>query len=135
MLLAALGIGFGLVLSGQLAGDWSPDSLSARGASAWWVGAALAVASVAMVAMAVWPRFHAADLSGGIAYWGHVASYGSVQEFSEALEGNAMAAPDRTVHQLWHLSRLVRRKYAWIRRSMCVAGVAVLIIGAALFFG
>lgn len=129
MLLAALGIGFGLVLSGQLAGDWSPENLSTTGEWAWWVGATCAATSVAVAAAAIWPRFHADDVRNGIAYWGHVAAYSSIEEFDAAFDGEAMGVHERTRHQLWHLSRVVARKYALIRWAMVLAAGAIVTIG------
>src|SRR5664279_417920 len=45
VLLAALGIGFGAVLGGQLADGWDSSSLSRGGQSVWWAGVVVAVLS------------------------------------------------------------------------------------------
>ncbi|WP_136709318.1 Pycsar system effector family protein [Agromyces sp. H66] len=132
MLLAALGIGFGLVLSGQLAGDWDPSRLSVAGESAWWVGAAFAAASVVVAAAAVWPRYHADDLESGIAYWGHAASFDSAEEFKRAFTSRAMSSSDRINHQLWHLARLVNKKYSLVRWAMRLAAAAAAAIAVAV---
>lgn len=133
LLLAALGVGFGLVLGGQLSGDWSPDRLSDRGEQTWWLGAAFAASSVIAAAAAVWPRFHAEDLRSGIAYWGHVAIYDDLDSFRAGFEQKMMDMADRTIHQLWHLARLVQRKYSCIRWAIGLAGVSAALIGIATF--
>ena len=131
-LLAGLGIGFGLVLSGQLAGDWDPSQLSTAGEGLWWVGATMAVAAVVAVSLAVWPRFHAEDAGEGIAYWGHVAVTEDLGAFREAFKDRALSMADRTTHQLWHLAHVVKRKYTCVRWAMGFAGASIVTIGIAV---
>ena len=52
MVLAVLGIGFGALLAGLIARDWSPTELDVPGRTVWYVGALLAdTAAAAEMAM------------------------------------------------------------------------------------
>lgn len=135
MILASLGIGFGAVLAGLLAGDWSPSHLGRAGESLWWVGAVLAASGVGCAAGAVWPRYTSEEAPTEISYWGHIASFASVEQFSEALEKLPVDHVRRTRHQLWRMSRIVRRKYRLVRAAICCAGMAVVFFGLASAIG
>lgn len=124
MVLAALGIGFGALLGGLLARDWEPSDLDSIGEWFWWPGALLSLASIAVAASAVWPRFRADDVSEGIYYWGHVATFDSVEALRTALDGSPPMREERTLHQLWHLSKIVRKKYKRVRWAIGLGGAA-----------
>jgi hypothetical protein len=134
LILAALGIGLGALLGGMLSGDWNPTLLRGFGEVLWWVGAALAALAVLASAASVWPRYSRADLSQGIRYWGHVATYRSLAALSTALDENPSLERDRTRYQLWQLSRIADTKYRLVRIAMLAAGAAVvlLLVGAAV---
>lgn len=123
IILAALGIGFGVVLGGLLAGDWTPSDQGA-GEWAWWVSAALALLSVVVAAAAVWPRY-SKRASGVIHYWGDVARLSSAEDLSKELNTTPPIQRQRTLDQLWHLSRIVVAKYTFIRVALIAAGLAV----------
>jgi hypothetical protein len=74
--------------------------------------------------MAVWPRFSAVDVSEGIFYWGHVATFADLAALCEALDEQPTVEMDRTRHQLHKLSRIVQRKYNLVRAAMIAAGVS-----------
>lgn len=134
MVLTALGVGAGAVVGGLLAGDWEPSEYEALSEVVWWLGAAIAVLAVVSAASAVWPRYAAKDLSNGIFYWGHVATFDNLADFEAALDNDASSAKDRTRHQLHRLSLIVKRKYDRVRLAMGSAGVAgVLFLLAGLF--
>lgn len=125
MILAALGIGFGAVLAGLIAGDWRPSQLAGAGEALWWVGAVAAIASLGCAAAAVWPRYSTKEAPQEISYWGHVAAFASVETFAAALDKTPVDRIHRTRHQLWRLSRIVRRKYRLVRASLSLTGIAV----------
>jgi hypothetical protein len=77
MLFAIFGIAFGAVLAGLIAGDWSPRDLAAGAQVVWWLGAAAAVAPLAALSAAVWPRIDSNHASGRVIYYAHVAGYRS----------------------------------------------------------
>ena len=95
-LLAALGIGFGAFLGGLFASDWKPTDLGAWGELAWWVGGACALASVLFAGLSVWPRIgNPPEEASLVYYWGHVASFKTLDELSRHLkEGENGSPPD-----------------------------------------
>lgn len=125
MVLAVLGIGFGALLGGLLARDWSPGDLTPLGQVVWSVGALLAGGSVAGAALAVWPRFTVPPPSPQVYYWGHVAAFGSRQALDASLDDEPPTLPARTRHQMYELSRIVARKYHWVRVAMRLAALSV----------
>lgn len=124
MVLAVLGIGFGAVLGGLIARDWTPGELNLTGELLWWTGALTAAASVVSAAAAVWPRFTLPPKSRDVFYWGHVATYQNLEELDTALDRHPPRLEDRTRHQLFELSRIVARKYTCVRAAMRLSMVA-----------
>lgn len=132
VILAALGIGFGAVLGSQLAGSFDSGILSCAGQIVWWAGVLVAVASVAVAAFAVWPRYNLEDSpQHGITYWGHIAAFKELSDFEKALEHADTTSEHRTNHQLWRLSRLVLLKYRLVRTALTLGAVSALALGAA----
>ena len=125
MVLAVLGIGFGALLAGLIARDWSPAELDVAGRTVWYVGALLAAGSVGAAALAVWPRFTVPPPSPQVYYWGHVAAFDSREALDASLDAQPPTLPARTRHQLYELSRIVARKYHWVRLAMRLAGASV----------
>ncbi len=125
MVLAVLGIGFGALLAGLIARDWSPAELDVAGRTVWYVGALLAAGSVGAAALAVWPRFTVPPPSPQVYYWGHVAAFDSREALDASLDAQPPTVPARTRHQLYELSRIVARKYHWVRVAMRLAGASV----------
>lgn len=124
MVLAVLGIGFGAVLAGLIARDWSPAELNPAGTVLWWTGALAAVSSVVAASSAVWPRFTLPPRSEVVFYWGHVATFRTLPELEDALDEHPPRLEDRTRHQLFELSRIVARKYSCVRIAMQLSAVA-----------
>lgn len=132
LLLAALGVGFGAVLGGQLQAGWDSNTLSICGQVFWWVGVAAAIAAVGVSAWAIWPRYKLGDSPRyGITYWGHAAAFDNATELRDALKNQDVTSLDRTTHQLFMLSRLVLKKYRRVRAALILAGSAGLLMGAA----
>jgi hypothetical protein len=135
MVLAVLGIGFGALLGGLIARDWSPSTLNPWGAVLWWAAAALTAASVFSAASAVWPRFTLPARTSEVFYWGHVATFAAQHDLDKALDRHPPRLEDRTRHQLFALSTIVARKYQLVRRSMALAAVAAPLFVAAGLVG
>ncbi|WP_413230926.1 Pycsar system effector family protein [Occultella kanbiaonis] len=130
ILLAALGVGFGALIAGLLAGDWEPADLEGLAEALWWIGAGFATASIVCAALAVWPRYVRSDASNGVHYWGHAATYKRLEDLACVLDSSSHEdGRQRTRHQLWALSKIVSRKYTFVRSAIVTAGVA----SAALF--
>lgn len=124
MVLAVLGIGFGALLGGLIARDWTPQDLSGLGVASWTVGAALALGSVGAAGSAVWPRYTVPDAPGDLHYWGHIAAFPTPGAMAEALDAQPPRLSDRTRHQMFELSHIVARKYWWVRVAMRLAAAA-----------
>lgn len=124
MVLAVLGIGFGALLGGLIAQDWSPRELDLAGATLWWVGAALAALALVSSACAVWPRFTLPASTSEVFFWGHVATFATQERLEKALDRHPPRLEDRTRHQLFALSTIVARKYLFVRRAMVLAGAS-----------
>lgn len=127
MVLAALGIGFGAVVGGLLAGDWKPSD-QGRGEWLWWLGAATALAAVTCAAAAVWPRY-SNRTDPGVYYWGQVARLPSYEDMCKKLDDPSRDDSDRRRHQLWALSKIVMRKYRLLRWAFVLAGASVVVFG------
>lgn len=124
MVLAALGVGFGAIIGGLLAGDWEPAD-QGDGQWAWWVGVCLSVASVGFAAGAVWPRYPRRGESNSLHFWGDVASISSYDELAKRLDEEPAPGIARTRRQLWVLSRIVATKYRLIRAAFVAAALAI----------
>lgn len=135
VLLAALGVGFGAVIAGQIAGKFDSSTLQLPGQIIWWVGVAAALAAVALAALAVWPRYNLNDSPEfGITYWGHIAAFQKLDGLEEALEEQDTTSARRTNHQLWRLSRSVLWKYRFVRASLVAAALGGATLGVATIF-
>lgn len=126
MVLAALGIGFGALTGGLLAGDWKPSD-QGEGELYWWIGLVLSVTAISCAAAAVWPRYprRGGHRSLGVYFWGDVASMKSFEDLVEHLDDSPPSPGDRTRSQLWALSRIVATKYSLIRGAFVLAALAV----------
>lgn len=132
VLLVALGVGFSAVLGGQLAGDFDSSAFTICGQWVWWIGVALAVTAVSAAALAVWPRYRLDDRPQfGITYWGHVASFKSLESLETALKDQDRDDARRVAHQLWRLSKLVLLKYRLVRAGLILGSAAGLALAIA----
>ena len=73
----------------------------------------------------MWPRFTVPPPSPQVYYWGHVAAFGTREALDASLDAQPPTLPARTRHQLYELSRIVARKYHWVRVAMRLAGASV----------
>lgn len=127
LVLAGVGIGFGALLGGLLAGDWSPERLDGAARVAWWLGAGAVIGAVGSAGSAVWPRFKTSDANEGIFYWGHCVKYKSFDAWTARLDEQDSSKRDRSRYQLWSLSHIVYKKYVSVQWSLGLAGVASLL--------
>lgn len=135
LVLTGLGVGGGALLAGVIAGDWQPSRYHAPGEAIWWFGVAASLLSVVFAAIAVWPRWNADDVANGVFYWGHVATFDSEAQLASALGRQSKTHIERDRHQLFQLSRIVARKYRWVRRAMSSAAIAGCVFGLAALTG
>lgn len=129
VLLATLGIGFAAVIGGQLAGNFDSSSFSPCGQIFWWAGVVAAISSVALSALALWPRYRLDDRPKyGITYWGHIAAFKTLEDFDSAFSEQGEPTNRRGQHQLWRLSKLVLTKYRLLRLAIVCGGAAGLLL-------
>jgi hypothetical protein len=132
VLLAALGVGFGSVLGGQLSAGWDSSTLSQCGQIVWWSGVVFSITSVVLAALAVWPRYSTTDRPKyGITYWGHVAAFDQLDTLVTALQDQDVAEDLRNTHQLWRVSKSVRVKYRLVRAALILGGISGATLGIA----
>lgn len=128
LILAALGIGFSVVLGGLFASDWDPTKLSGFVETLWWVATGVAVYAVFAAASAVWPRLGDSSRRDELYYWGQVAQYDTADAFAKAVDGLSPDPEKRTADQVWQLSGIVKTKYDWIRHAMAAAGLSMALL-------
>jgi len=127
ILLAAAGIGVSAVLGGIAAGRWSPFVLEGASAVSWWAGAAVVLVGMLLLALAVFPRIKHSHPQGKVAYFGHVASYPTVDALEAALRDTATDLHRRTLDQLLTISGIVVRKYRLISSGLWMVGIGVML--------
>ena len=131
IVLATTGIGFSAFLGGTIASSWRPNELSAAGEALWWIGAVTACTAVMCAGIAVWPRYGKISSTGPVYYWGQAANNSTVAELAKRLDEDKPNQDDRTRNQLFHISKLVLRKYRFVRGSIVLAGASGLFFALA----
>ncbi len=127
ILLASTVVAVSAIVAGIIAGDWSPLTMPQAPFITWGLGALLVAIGIVLLATSIFPRITHHDPKGKVAYFGHVASYPSAEALRLALEDSARSADDRTVDQLWTVSRIVVRKYRLIRWALVLIGLGFVI--------
>ncbi|MGW4797279.1 Pycsar system effector family protein [Nonomuraea sp. NPDC004297] len=115
VLLGVVGIGLGAVAGGLLAGNWSPFEMSNAIEWLWWAGAAAALASVVVLACAVYPRLDRRKGSGAVMYYADVSHLESAAAVASALLRSSALDLERAADQLYRVSLIVGQKYRLIR--------------------
>ena len=122
---------FGLALVGLAHAaafeQWDPRTL---GAYQWllWLGVALACAALVALAGAVWPKLAHPKADEGVTYFGHVARHNKVEDLNASLDREAANHPsptDHAVKRLLAVSKIIDKKYRWIRWGMILFALAV----------
>ncbi len=120
ILLATAAAVIAAVVAGVVAGGWSPAMLTGWYELLWWVSTGLAGLAMLLLAGAVYPR--TAPRRDGqptvVAYYGDVVQFNDHSALRAALERSAPRDIDRLTDQIYHVSRIVRRKYRLIRDGM-----------------
>ncbi|MEV4838636.1 Pycsar system effector family protein [Nonomuraea sp. NPDC049486] len=115
VLLGIVGIGLGAVIGGLLAGSWSPFTLSNAIEWLWWAGAAAALASVIVLASAVYPRLDRRKMHGAAMYYADILHLDSPATVANALMRSSALDLERIADQLYRVSHIVGQKYRLIR--------------------
>ncbi|WP_214412204.1 Pycsar system effector family protein [Sphaerisporangium fuscum] len=127
VLLGIAGVGLGAVTGGLIAGSWTPFRLADSVEWLWWTGAVAALASLACLAGAVYPRTGVSEIGDPrtVAYYGDVVRLDSVQALVNALVRTARPDLRGVADQVRRLSRIVDRKYRLIRWGFWLLSAAV----------
>lgn len=139
LLLAGAGVAVGSLLTGLLGGKWSPFQLANSIEWLWWCGVVAALAGVAFIGSAVYPRTRRRGAAwSGIAYFGDVVAAGR-ESLEEELRATIASGKSPLVDQLFQNSRIVDRKYWGLRNglrclvaSIALCGLSILINAAIL---
>lgn len=135
ILFAVVGVLVGAVVSGVAAGKWVPSTLPVAAEVMWWAGTALVGGGLAGLGAAIWPRVKKKKANGRVTYFAEVAGYPTYEALERALEGEAARPHDRSVGQLWEISRIAMTKYRLIRWSLGMVGVGVVLVTAGTLTG
>ena len=135
LLLAAVGVTIGALISGITGSKWTPTAMNVGEQVLWWTGIAAASVGVLLIAACVFPRIQQRDTPhpGLPAYYGDVAAYPDIESFREAV----MNEPDpreRLMNQAYVVSRIVQHKYVLLRRGLLCLLVAVVACALAVGF-
>jgi hypothetical protein len=126
IILAAVGVAAGLLFSNAIGGSWKPNALPPLARSIWWATSVVGVVGVLCLGRAVFPVTRRRDgPAGSIRYFGDVAKLATPAEVRKMLPTAADDPLERTLDQVWILSRIVMEKYHYIRWGMCLVGVAL----------
>jgi hypothetical protein len=126
IILAAAGVAAGLLFSSAIGGSWKPNELPPLAKSVWWAASVVGAIGVLCLGRAVFPIIRRRDgPAGSIRYFGDVAKLATPAEVRKMLLTAADDPLERTLDQVWILSRIVIVKYHYIRWGMCLVGVAL----------
>ncbi|MDT3724200.1 DUF5706 domain-containing protein [Streptomyces sp. DSM 41972] len=137
VLVAALGITAG-VFSGLLAGrNWSPDALSATGATVWWAGTVSLGLSLAALLLAVLPRYRKGSWVEGqpLSYFGDIRRAARAGRLDTALADTEADPVAGLTAALMETSRIAWRKHQWIRTGLIAFCTGTLLLPASLLIG
>ena len=136
VLLAAQGVVVGALLAALMTRRWTPFELRDGVVEwTWWLGIVCLVFAVVCLAAAVWPKIGSSDSAKRRpAFFGDFARFEDAQKLAAALRMRDEAdALERAANQVLLVSRIVRRKYRFIRASMVLLGTAAaLCLGSVL---
>jgi len=133
ILFAVSGVVIGVVLSGTLAGDWSPVDLSSLARVFWWIGVGSAAVGLAALVVGIWPRLIPAA-AGRVTYFEDVRGYESGGALIPHLNAEATRR-DRDAEQLWRLSKIAHRKYLAVQVAVGALAAAATLCAIAALIG
>ena len=116
ILLAAVGVVFGVIFAAILGGSWHPNHLDNNMQWLWWGGAATGLAGATAFGSAVFPRttYRTKRRPGVVAYFGDVVGL-SPDQLKRGLIRTAKNPDDATLDQVRAISSVVDKKYRAIR--------------------
>lgn len=126
IILAAVGIAAGILFGNAIGGTWKPNALPLLARSVWWAASMVGAIGVLCLGRAVFPISHRRDgPAKSIRYFGDVANLATPKDVRKMLTTAADDPLERTLDQIWILSRIVMAKYRYVRWGMCLVGAAL----------
>ncbi|WP_423265231.1 Pycsar system effector family protein [Frondihabitans sp. 4ASC-45] len=131
ILLAASGVVVGALIAAVLAGSWSPSDLSTLTAWIWWLACGFLAAGIACFGSAIYPRTtRPAKLPDFVAYFGDVVVFEHRADLEQALSRTTDTPGSRNLDQLELISKIVSKKYLFLRRALLSFTFGALLLGA-----
>jgi hypothetical protein len=142
-MLAAVGVGLGVVLGSLVSRNWAPFRLPLAAAVTWWAGVAALSAGIVSLLAAVYPRprrpvtSSTSEVHGYVSYYADVAAYRTPAEVVDAIRRSADRDLELMAEQLMQISRIADRKYrllswgVWLLVTGVALAVSALLIKAA----
>ena len=137
VLVGAQGMAAAVLVSALTAQGWHPGSLGVRGQILWWAGTLCFLVSLYALLMAVTPQYRAGTWRQGMPVT-HFADIRSAADhgasvLEEALRETVRSPQSSLLTALTDISRIVARKYRWLRiGTACFLASLVLLPGALL---
>jgi hypothetical protein len=129
-LLAAVVVVSGLFVASTLAGQWSPLGLRPAAQVACWLAVIVIAAGIVLLCACIYPNVSNQLTKDVLGYFGHVMLYQTRQELIEALRTHGETPLIRLSDQLFVISRIVRRKYDFMRYGIWSLAVGVVLLVA-----
>jgi hypothetical protein len=118
---------------GILAGNkWSPTDLSTPAQTFFWSGCAVLTLSGVCLGLILYPRKVRNNDRDRLLFFGHVNSYQSRGELTQALAATEHDTESRVVEQLMTISGLVEHKFALMRGALIALAVGTALIAGAI---
>lgn len=128
ILLATSGVAASIAFGSVAAGHRIPSHLALWAETLWWIGVSASLVGIAILGTTLVPHISHQEGKSAVRYFGHVSEFSSPAELMEALQCANDPRLERTVDQLWVVSRLVIQKYRRIRYALFAFALAIISI-------
>jgi hypothetical protein len=124
LLLASAGMIIGVIAGVVASRGGGPKGMSRLGVALWWVGTFLEAASLVQLGRAVYPHTSRKNPQGLLAFYGDAKDLTSDQ-LQNRLDESAAHVEEVLTDQFHSISRIVSRKYAFVKSGMILLAAGV----------